>query len=251
MSNAAELLDQAIEAMSKFHAQLLPNDEFAEVPAAAIREFVDTHARLMFERRQLGLPLQQEGQHGVMSPCNDAFLAWIDKLPKPVRANVLESTKRGESYTYMAWIAAWDSAQRSEQQEGQHNVAPIASVEIKGGEVFSMVIYAPGLPDGVHELFPAPLATPGDRNELQRIIADQIWGGPPISNTVPMPSMIWVPCSSGGLWQCDRKDCGVSYCSPPWGRDAAALDHRGKCKAVNPPAVDGEGNDCHGVSVRP
>lgn len=53
-------LDEALMAMSALHDSLEPNDngqQDAIVPAAALRDFVDTHARLLFERKQsLGHP---------------------------------------------------------------------------------------------------------------------------------------------------------------------------------------------------
>jgi hypothetical protein len=45
----------------------------------------------------------------------------------------------------------------TEPPTGALNVAPIANVTLSAGEIIGMEIYAPGLPDGRHELFPVPL----------------------------------------------------------------------------------------------
>ena len=54
--DATLLLDQAIKAMEKLHESLVPNDneeQDATVPAFAVREFVDAHATLLYERKRL------------------------------------------------------------------------------------------------------------------------------------------------------------------------------------------------------
>lgn len=45
---------------------------------------------------------------------------------------------------------------------GAINVAPIASITVKDGDPVGTCIYAPGLPDGEHELFPVPLNPNGE-----------------------------------------------------------------------------------------
>jgi hypothetical protein len=47
-------------------------------------------------------------------------------------------------------------------EPGALNVAPIARIEIVGGEISQTEVYAPGLPDGAHELFPVPLNPRGE-----------------------------------------------------------------------------------------
>lgn len=55
MNTAADLLNDAIAAMEKLHASMVPDEraEDAIVPPAAVREFVDAHARLLFERKRI------------------------------------------------------------------------------------------------------------------------------------------------------------------------------------------------------
>lgn len=56
--DATLLLDQAIKAMEKLHESLVPNDneeQDAMVPAFAVREFVDAHAALLYERKRLAV----------------------------------------------------------------------------------------------------------------------------------------------------------------------------------------------------
>jgi hypothetical protein len=56
METAEHLLNEALEEMEVLHASMIPNDSEqmdAIVPAAAVRRFVDAHARLLYERRQL------------------------------------------------------------------------------------------------------------------------------------------------------------------------------------------------------
>lgn len=64
--NAAELLNDAIAAMAKLHGSMTPDEraENAIVPPAAVREFVDAHARLLYEREHLeGIGEQPAGAH--------------------------------------------------------------------------------------------------------------------------------------------------------------------------------------------
>lgn len=53
--NAAALLNDAIAAMAKLHDSMTPDEraENAIVPPAAVREFVDAHARLLYERNRM------------------------------------------------------------------------------------------------------------------------------------------------------------------------------------------------------
>lgn len=51
-----------------------------------------------------------------MSEVSTALMAWLNTLPKPVRDNIEESMKRGESYTASAWHAAWDASRNALQQ---------------------------------------------------------------------------------------------------------------------------------------
>lgn len=61
-----QLLDDALAAMSALHESLEPNDneqQDATVPAAALRNFVDVHAKLLFERKRYSeLPSYSELQ---------------------------------------------------------------------------------------------------------------------------------------------------------------------------------------------
>ena len=52
---ALQLLDDAIAAMAELHGAITPdeNEDDAMVPAAAMRKFVDAHARLMYERAHM------------------------------------------------------------------------------------------------------------------------------------------------------------------------------------------------------
>lgn len=54
--DAMTLLDQYIKAMEKLHDSLVQNnneEQDATVPAFAVREFVDVHATLLYERKCL------------------------------------------------------------------------------------------------------------------------------------------------------------------------------------------------------
>lgn len=55
MATYQELLDDAIKAMEDVHHNMAQADESesAIVPPEVIRKFVDAHARLLYERRQL------------------------------------------------------------------------------------------------------------------------------------------------------------------------------------------------------
>jgi hypothetical protein len=53
------------------------------------------------------------------------------------------------------------STQPLASEPGALNVAPIASITVKDGDPVGTCIYAPGLPDGEHELFPVPLNPSG------------------------------------------------------------------------------------------
>lgn len=54
-----------------------------------------------------------------------------------------------------------DIGTRQPVQQGEYRVAPIVMVGVDKGKVSWVEMLAPGLPDGQHDLFPAPLATPG------------------------------------------------------------------------------------------
>lgn len=71
MATPEELLNAAIQAMADLHDSMTPDDreENALVPPAALRKFVDAHARLLYERERMG-----RGQ------CNDAQIAeWAER----------------------------------------------------------------------------------------------------------------------------------------------------------------------------
>jgi len=59
-------------------------------------------------------------------------------------------------------IAAIDELRAAQPPATALGVAPIARIEIIGGEVSQTEVYAPGLPDGAHELFPVPLNPAGE-----------------------------------------------------------------------------------------
>jgi hypothetical protein len=56
-SGCARLLDEAIDAIGKLHGRMEPCevDGSAAICVDAVREFVDAHARLLYERHLLGL----------------------------------------------------------------------------------------------------------------------------------------------------------------------------------------------------
>lgn len=55
MATPEELLNDAIDAMAELHRSMTPDDLYENmlVPPAALRRFVDAHARLMYERARL------------------------------------------------------------------------------------------------------------------------------------------------------------------------------------------------------
>jgi len=55
MATPTELLNGALLAMAELHDSMTPDEreENAILPAAAVRKFVDSHARLMFERERM------------------------------------------------------------------------------------------------------------------------------------------------------------------------------------------------------
>ena len=55
MATPTELLNCALLAMAELHDSMTPDEreENAILPAAAVRKFVDSHARLMFERERM------------------------------------------------------------------------------------------------------------------------------------------------------------------------------------------------------
>lgn len=58
--------------------------------------------------------------------------------------------------------AASDFIRTAHEPATALGVAPIARIEIIGGEVSQTEVYAPGLPDGAHDLFPVPLNPAGE-----------------------------------------------------------------------------------------
>ena len=48
------------------------------------------------------------------------------------------------------------------EPEGALGVTPIARVNVEDGQIYSATMYAPGLPDGEHDLFPVPLSPKGE-----------------------------------------------------------------------------------------
>lgn len=74
------LLSDAITVMGQLHSSLIPfeDGQDAIVPAKAVREFVDAHAKLLFDRNQIKTHIGDVTAEPVL---NSASLGWSKQAP--------------------------------------------------------------------------------------------------------------------------------------------------------------------------